>query len=95
MTGRPRNLATTSAAAQVAAELQEPSAVLLRLGAGRRLPRGGPRSPRRRPVRDSKVADGDVIVIGAGAWAAFVDGIRLPSRGGRACGRCPPPPPPR
>ncbi|MFI7007379.1 DUF397 domain-containing protein [Streptomyces sp. NPDC050145] len=30
------------------------------------------------PVRDSKVADGDVVVIGAGAWAAFVDGVRRP-----------------
>ncbi|MFE1949387.1 DUF397 domain-containing protein [Streptomyces sp. NPDC059524] len=30
------------------------------------------------PVRDSKVAGGDVVVIGAGAWAAFVDGVRRP-----------------
>ncbi|MGY0486656.1 DUF397 domain-containing protein [Streptomyces sp. WG-D5] len=26
------------------------------------------------PVRDSKVADGDVVVIGARAWNAFVAG---------------------
>ncbi|QNS06357.1 DUF397 domain-containing protein [Streptomyces xanthii] len=30
------------------------------------------------PVRDSKVAGGDVVVIGAAAWAAFVDGVRRP-----------------
>ncbi|MZD09309.1 DUF397 domain-containing protein [Streptomyces sp. SID5785] len=28
------------------------------------------------PVRDSKVTGGDVVVVGAGAWAAFVDGVR-------------------
>jgi hypothetical protein len=28
------------------------------------------------PVRDSKVAGGDVVVVGAGAWAAFVAGVR-------------------
>ncbi|MFF9429337.1 DUF397 domain-containing protein [Streptomyces sp. NPDC014746] len=27
------------------------------------------------PVRDSKVADGPVLVVPAAAWAAFVDGI--------------------
>ncbi|MCX3058618.1 DUF397 domain-containing protein [Streptomyces beihaiensis] len=28
------------------------------------------------PVRDSKVADGDIVVIGAAAWHAFVAGVR-------------------
>jgi hypothetical protein len=28
------------------------------------------------PVRDSKVTGGDVVVVGAGAWAAFVAGVR-------------------
>ncbi|MFF3493658.1 DUF397 domain-containing protein [Streptomyces sp. NPDC002795] len=28
------------------------------------------------PVRDSKVVDGDVVVIGAAAWTAFVAGAR-------------------
>ena len=28
------------------------------------------------PVRDSKVADGDVVVVGAGAWAAFVRSVK-------------------
>ncbi|MFZ3557455.1 DUF397 domain-containing protein [Streptomyces sp. BH055] len=28
------------------------------------------------PVRDSKVVDGDVVVIGAAAWSAFVAGAR-------------------
>ncbi|MEU6848101.1 DUF397 domain-containing protein [Streptomyces sp. NPDC046716] len=28
------------------------------------------------PVRDSKVADGDVIVVGADAWQAFVARLR-------------------
>ncbi|MFD7293345.1 DUF397 domain-containing protein [Streptomyces sp. NPDC059897] len=28
------------------------------------------------PVRDSKVVDGDVVVIGAAAWSAFVTGAR-------------------
>ncbi|MFI6960730.1 DUF397 domain-containing protein [Streptomyces sp. NPDC050149] len=28
------------------------------------------------PVRDSKVHDGPVIVIGAGAWRGFVEGLR-------------------
>ncbi|MFI5660480.1 DUF397 domain-containing protein [Streptomyces sp. NPDC051684] len=26
------------------------------------------------PVRDSKVVDGDVVIIGAAAWSAFVTG---------------------
>ncbi|MGQ4329680.1 DUF397 domain-containing protein [Streptomyces hayashii] len=29
------------------------------------------------PVRDSKVADGPVIVVARSAWAAFVESIRL------------------
>lgn len=28
------------------------------------------------PVRDSKVHDGPVIVVGAGAWRGFVEGLR-------------------
>ncbi|MFJ8194914.1 DUF397 domain-containing protein [Streptomyces sp. NPDC096094] len=28
------------------------------------------------PVRDSKVAAGLVVTVGAGAWQAFVDGLR-------------------
>ncbi|MEB8343566.1 DUF397 domain-containing protein [Streptomyces endophyticus] len=28
------------------------------------------------PVRDSKVVDGDVVVIGADAWTAFVAGAK-------------------
>ena len=28
------------------------------------------------PVRDSKVPSGDVLVIGADAWAAFISAIR-------------------
>ncbi|MGW2339854.1 DUF397 domain-containing protein [Streptomyces sp. NPDC001661] len=28
------------------------------------------------PVRDSKVVDGDVVVIGAAAWSAFVTGAK-------------------
>ncbi|MFF5024611.1 DUF397 domain-containing protein [Streptomyces collinus] len=28
------------------------------------------------PVRDSKVPDGDVLLIGAAAWAPFVDALR-------------------
>jgi hypothetical protein len=28
------------------------------------------------PVRDSKNPDGPVVVVGAGAWRAFVDGLR-------------------
>ncbi|MEU0371011.1 DUF397 domain-containing protein [Streptomyces sp. NPDC006283] len=28
------------------------------------------------PVRDSKVPDGPVLVVGADAWAPFVDGVR-------------------
>ncbi|MER6411544.1 DUF397 domain-containing protein [Streptomyces humidus] len=27
------------------------------------------------PVRDSKVADGPVIVVARSAWAAFVEGV--------------------
>ncbi|MGV9698506.1 DUF397 domain-containing protein [Streptomyces sp. NPDC003470] len=27
------------------------------------------------PVRDSKVAGGDVVLVGQGAWAAFVRGL--------------------
>ncbi|MGP2436739.1 DUF397 domain-containing protein [Streptomyces sp. JW3] len=30
------------------------------------------------PVRDSKVADGAVIVFRRDAWAAFVGGVRMP-----------------
>ncbi|MFI5824569.1 DUF397 domain-containing protein [Streptomyces rishiriensis] len=30
------------------------------------------------PVRDSKVADGPVIVVARSAWAAFVDAVSLP-----------------
>ncbi|WP_327655351.1 DUF397 domain-containing protein [Streptomyces sp. NBC_00483] len=30
------------------------------------------------PVRDSKVTDGHVVVIGAAAWAAFVTGTMRP-----------------
>jgi hypothetical protein len=28
------------------------------------------------PVRDSKVPSGPVVTVGAGAWRAFVDGLR-------------------
>ncbi|QNP63154.1 DUF397 domain-containing protein [Streptomyces genisteinicus] len=28
------------------------------------------------PVRDSKRPDGPVVTVGAGAWRAFVDGLR-------------------
>ncbi|MER5203992.1 DUF397 domain-containing protein [Streptomyces sp. NPDC002825] len=28
------------------------------------------------PVRDSKVADGPVLVVPAAAWAVFVDGVK-------------------
>lgn len=28
------------------------------------------------PVRDSKNPDGPVVVVGANAWRAFVDGLR-------------------
>jgi hypothetical protein len=30
------------------------------------------------PVRDSKVPDGNVILVGRDAWAAFVRGVRKP-----------------
>lgn len=30
------------------------------------------------PVRDSKVPDGHVILVGRDAWAAFVGGVRKP-----------------
>ncbi|MFF1543474.1 DUF397 domain-containing protein [Streptomyces sp. NPDC058291] len=30
------------------------------------------------PVRDSKAADGPVIVVARSAWAAFVDAVSLP-----------------
>lgn len=35
------------------------------------------------PVRDSKVTGGDVVVVGAGAWAAFVRGVRHSGPGRR------------
>ncbi|MFF7532549.1 DUF397 domain-containing protein [Streptomyces bobili] len=38
----------------------------------RKLPRGRRRPPRRVPVRDSKVPDGEVLVFGAASWAAFL-----------------------
>ncbi|MFJ9433695.1 DUF397 domain-containing protein [Streptomyces sp. NPDC101490] len=28
------------------------------------------------PVRDSKVADGGVVVVGGGAWTAFLAGVK-------------------
>ncbi|MER6783119.1 DUF397 domain-containing protein [Streptomyces sp. NPDC000658] len=31
------------------------------------------------PVRDSKAADGPVIVFARGAWAAFVEAVSRPS----------------
>ncbi|GGU30937.1 toxin [Streptomyces violascens] len=34
------------------------------------------------PVRDSKVLGGPAIVIGAGAWAPFVAGVKASSLGG-------------
>ncbi|GGT11193.1 MULTISPECIES: DUF397 domain-containing protein [Streptomyces] len=30
------------------------------------------------PVRDSKVGDGDVVLVGRDAWGAFVRGVRTP-----------------
>ncbi|CAL9527590.1 hypothetical protein SUDANB145_03957 [Streptomyces sp. enrichment culture] len=30
------------------------------------------------PVRDSKVPDGSVILVGRDAWAAFLGGVRMP-----------------
>ncbi|MBL3670307.1 DUF397 domain-containing protein [Streptomyces sp. M2CJ-2] len=32
------------------------------------------------PVRDSKNPSGPVITVDAGAWQAFVDGLRRPTR---------------
>ncbi|MEU4652366.1 DUF397 domain-containing protein [Streptomyces sp. NPDC023723] len=30
------------------------------------------------PVRDSKVPDGDVVLVGRDAWAAFLGNVRMP-----------------
>ncbi|WP_405584797.1 DUF397 domain-containing protein [Streptomyces sp. NBC_01092] len=31
------------------------------------------------PVRDSKIPEGDVLVVGASSWSAFVHGVKGPA----------------